>query len=109
MPLAGSNPYPAGDEVGLLTALLPRQGADYGRPYSLNVDQQFRAVLAKGLDLGVGRGLVTGGTLVVGTGLQVVLQAASTALFFGGLGWTLDADLLFNSITDNDTTYVWAA
>lgn len=109
VPGAGSGEFPSEAGVGLLTALLPRQGKGYVMPYSLEVDQQLRQVLATGLDLGVGRGVVAGATVTDNGGLSVLFESTGTALFVGGLAWVLAADLPFNGLSDGVTNWVWGS
>lgn len=106
MPILGS----AASTATGLDAMLPDQPDTYGYVFSLNRYDQLRACLAQGLGQALGTGVLAGGVVVAGTGLQVVIPEG-TVYFAGGMAWLVDADLPFDDLLDGThvTNTLWAS
>lgn len=85
---------------------LARQGTDYAKVYSLDRDNQLRAVLGSGFEGLLGSGILAGGRLADNGGLSVKLPSG-TVLMQGGVVYTLTSDAVYNGCSNGATNTVW--
>jgi hypothetical protein len=87
--------------------LLPRQHDEEPALWSLARFTQAVEVMGAGLNALMPPGVLTGGEITAGSGLQVIL-ADDTRIWVAGLIFRLNGALEINDLADDDTNYLWA-